>query len=45
MKNSEFTEQTMYWLDRFITTHDRDPIAYWEFIQFCMDTMVDEGDI
>lgn len=45
MKNSEFTEQTMHWLDRFITTHDRDPNTYAEFIQFVMDTLTDEGKI
>lgn len=45
MKQSEFNEATIEWVDRFVSTYDRDPIAYWEFIQFCMDTMVDEGEI
>jgi len=45
MKNSEFERETVEWLDRFISAHDRDPIAYWEFIQFVMDTLVDEGQL
>lgn len=45
MKNSEFTAQTVEWLDRFISTYDRDPKTYSEFIQFVMDTLVDEGVI
>lgn len=45
MKNSEFTQQTIYWLDRFISTHDRDPKTYTEFTQFVMDTMTDEGEV
>lgn len=45
MKNSEFADQTVQWLDRFISTKDRDPVAYWEFVQFVMDTLVDEGHI
>ena len=45
MKNSEFTNETVEWLDRFISAHDRDPKSYPEFIQFVMDTLVDEGRI
>lgn len=45
MKQKQFVKETVNWLDRFITAHDRDPKTYQEFIQFCMDTMVDEGKI
>lgn len=45
MKNSEFTSETIGWLDRFISTHDRDPNTYAEFVQFVMDTLVDEGKV
>lgn len=45
MKNSEFTSETISWLDRFISTHDRDPNTYAEFVQFVMDTLVDEGKV
>lgn len=45
MKNKEFTNETVMWLDRFISTHDRDPKTYPEFIQFVMDTLVDEGKV
>lgn len=43
MKQKKFVNETVDWLDRFISTYDRDPKTYQEFIQFCMDTMVDEG--
>lgn len=45
MKNSEFTSETIFWLDRFISTYDRDPKTYAQFVQFVMDTLVDEGKI
>lgn len=45
MKNSEFTSETIRWLDRFISTHDRGPNTYAEFVQFVMDTLVDEGKV
>lgn len=45
MKQAEFELETINWVDRFVSTYDRDPVAYWEYIQFCMDTMVDEGRI
>lgn len=45
MKQKKFVNETVDWLDRFITEKDRDPKTYQEFIQFCMDTMVDEGKI
>ena len=45
MKQKQFVEETTYWLDRFISENDRDPKTYQEFIQFCMDTLTDEGKI
>lgn len=45
MKQKKFVNETMYWLDRFITEKDRDPKNYPEFIQFVMDALVDEEKI
>ena len=45
MKYAEFDKTHTDWVDKFISKHDRDPKSYVEFIQFCMDTMVDKGDI
>ena len=45
MKSKEFTQETVKWMDAFISEYDREPIAYWEFIQFVSDKMVDMGAI
>lgn len=45
MKQAEFELETINWVDRFLSTYDREPDTYAEFIQFCMDTLVDEGSI
>ena len=45
MKQKEFMQQTSDWLDRFITVYDRSPKSYTEYIQFVMDTLVDEGKV
>ena len=45
MKQKKFVKETVDWLDRFITAHDRDPDSYAEYIQFVMDTLVDQGKI
>lgn len=45
MKQAEFSAHTMKWVDRFISTYDREPHTYEEFIQFTMDTLVDEGKV
>lgn len=45
MKQKQFVNETVNWLDRFITAHDRDPKTYQEFVQFVMDTLTDEGKI
>ena len=45
MKQKEFSSETMKWMDEFISEHNRGPIAYWEYIQFVSDKMVDMGAI
>lgn len=45
MKQKKFVNETVKWLDRFIEVKDRDPESYPEYIQFVMDTLVDEGKI
>ena len=45
MKYAEFDKAHTDWVDKFISKHDRDPKSYAEFIQFCMDSLVDEGKI
>lgn len=45
MKNKDFMDHTSDWLDRFISTYNRGPRTYEEYIQFCMDSMVDAGVI
>ena len=45
MKQKEFMQETSDWLDRFITVYDRSPKSYVEYIQFVMDTLVDEGKV
>lgn len=45
MKQKKFVNETVSWLDRFITEKDRDPESFPEFVQFVMDTLVDEDKI
>lgn len=45
MKYAEFDKAHTDWVDKFISKHDRDPKTYQEFIQFCMDELVDGGKI
>lgn len=45
MKYAEFDKTHTDWVDKFVSKHDRDPKSYAEFIQFCMDELVDKGVI
>ena len=45
MKQKEFMQETINWVDRFISIYDREPNTYTEYVQFVMDTLVDEGKV